>query len=285
MAYTDRQVERGRKIVSTLDKAAWSLGDLALDVAPAVTNMNAAGGMDWATSPQRRELEQFADAIDLEYETLMQYRRVAAAYPPDVRRADVSWTVHRRFTSLENPVRVLRQRRTWTTTTARQYVDQVRGRTVAPPRPAPLPPDERVKVAKEALRDPQLARQVLDEPEVSRAASRAQRDLANDDYEARQHQTALDDPDQAAQDADLERRSRSIRLSNEFRDLIRHAKSDLISAIERWGEIGRPLDDEHRESVLGELQKVINAANAVAEAVNGGSNVDAGLVALLGRES
>src|SRR3954464_4640295 len=80
MSYTERQVQRGRRLVASLSKAKWGLGDLALEVVPATVDLRT---LDYVTSPERTELQEFADAIGLQYRSLLEYRLTAAAFPAE----------------------------------------------------------------------------------------------------------------------------------------------------------------------------------------------------------
>jgi hypothetical protein len=69
----------GMEARQTKDKAQWKLGDLALQVDTAY------GG---------HTLETYAEQIGIEYNTLRQYRTVAAAYQNDERSSFLSWSHH-----------------------------------------------------------------------------------------------------------------------------------------------------------------------------------------------
>src|SRR5690606_36664382 len=72
----DALVERGRVAA----QSQWVLGDLALEV-----ETTYGGG----------QLQEYADAIGVEYDALRDYRMVAETYGSAERSAKVGWTVHR----------------------------------------------------------------------------------------------------------------------------------------------------------------------------------------------
>lgn len=80
-------VRDGKRAVAQEQDAKWELGDLALEVEPMARSGVRTG------SEQR--LREYANAIGLELETLLRYRKVASAWPASRRRpAAISHTAH-----------------------------------------------------------------------------------------------------------------------------------------------------------------------------------------------
>jgi hypothetical protein len=91
-----------------VNKAAWVVGDNAAKVA--------------TVYKEASKLQDFSDAIGLPYKTVMDYRRVAAAWPASDRSESVSWTVHQILMQLANRAELVKRPEGWTTAQARAYV-------------------------------------------------------------------------------------------------------------------------------------------------------------------
>jgi len=87
-AYTEEQVAEGRLLLGQLDGVQWALGDMAVGIFGQPSRRG-------AHDPAREDLDAFADAIGIAPKRLAEYRSVAWAWPPDIRRADASWVLHR----------------------------------------------------------------------------------------------------------------------------------------------------------------------------------------------
>jgi hypothetical protein len=83
--YTNYDIAEGLRLVAALSTSQWQLGDLACKV----------GDLD---------LGEFAEKIGLEEPQLRRYRKVAEAWPHDVRVAGVPWTLHRMLTEGERAI-------------------------------------------------------------------------------------------------------------------------------------------------------------------------------------
>ncbi|MEV6948201.1 DUF6192 family protein [Streptomyces sp. NPDC051172] len=77
-------VKEGTKLVRRASAVQFTLGDLALDVAP----------LQESHSHEPRPLAEFAKALGISAASLARYRRVAAAWPQGKRDARTSWSVH-----------------------------------------------------------------------------------------------------------------------------------------------------------------------------------------------
>ncbi|MEU2840932.1 DUF6192 family protein [Streptomyces sp. NPDC007076] len=101
--FTDRQwsryVRQGRDLVQEESRIQFELGDLALKMVPI--------GEDGRTHGVFIVLDRYADQIGSNVHTLMEYRAVAHAWPPDQRVPDVAWSVHRAFDALEDRFEVI----------------------------------------------------------------------------------------------------------------------------------------------------------------------------------
>lgn len=72
----------------------WLWGDLALEVA--------AIGRAGDHSGSEKRLRRFSDELDVSFESLREYRRVAAQWPNAMRMANQPWSVHQMFASRED---------------------------------------------------------------------------------------------------------------------------------------------------------------------------------------
>ena len=99
-------VTRGRTALKSVTKAAWTLGDLAATVAPKYGD---------------KTVQKLAEALDVEYKTLINYRTVAAAYAENERSADNRYGVHEVFAPLADRVELVASK-VWTVRAARDLV-------------------------------------------------------------------------------------------------------------------------------------------------------------------
>ena len=94
-------VEEGRQALRDIDRGQWKLGDIALKIAPRsekhVKNKSKAVIRDWA------------EAVGIPFNTAMNYRSVAAAWPDTRRRASASWSVHEALIALPGRLTVINQ--------------------------------------------------------------------------------------------------------------------------------------------------------------------------------
>lgn len=97
----EEAVKQGREAA----RSQWTLGDLALTI---------------ETEYGEGTLQQFADDIGVEYRTLDDYRRVAAAYEIPERSGNLPWSVHQIFASQEDRAKLVRRR--WTAKVAREEI-------------------------------------------------------------------------------------------------------------------------------------------------------------------
>ena len=110
----DDFVRAGREVAS---RSAWLYGDLACAV---------------ETGYGDGTLARFAADISVNYETLLNYRTVAKAYPQSSRRRELSFGVHQAFASQSDRLELVGSRE-WTVAQARELIAGRRG-------PSPLPP-------------------------------------------------------------------------------------------------------------------------------------------------
>ncbi len=86
-------VKEGKQAV----KSNWKLGDLALEV---------------ETGHRDHSLQEYADEIGVEYDTLRDYRYVAEAWPTAERSATVGWSIHRVFAGQPDRVDLIKHEHT-----------------------------------------------------------------------------------------------------------------------------------------------------------------------------
>lgn len=283
MPYSQKQVDRGRKLVATLSKSKFALGDLALEIAPTV------GGNDleWVTSPAKTELEEFAEKIGTSYHALRTYRNVAAAFILTQRRDDLSFSVHQTFVTQDKPSKVLHQRKVWTVRTARDYLGRppmdpaatTSGRGIPAGQTGVSPSQsrqERVQIAKEVLADPDIVDEIVRDTrtgaQIAQGQMRASRDLQ----------------DHHANEREMRKRNGEDGL-DVFGDLLdaeralRDAGKSLKVAVTSINDAGR-VPSDHREMILGLIEDVEALAGWVRSAVGAGiKDMDEALTDLLER--
>jgi hypothetical protein len=93
-------VTEGRLRVGLLETSQWELGDLAciaVEVGPLGVRMDTEGNV-----------RAYAAALDLEYDALNAYRKLANRYPPGTRVPGASWSAHRAAIGAADPVALLK---------------------------------------------------------------------------------------------------------------------------------------------------------------------------------
>jgi hypothetical protein len=90
----------------------FKLGDLALKVAPMGEGHGRTGSME--------TLSEYAEEIGVKFETLDQYRKVAAAWPQGDRSPSADWTLHLRFMGQSDRAELIQAE--WTAAEARALV-------------------------------------------------------------------------------------------------------------------------------------------------------------------
>lgn len=97
-------VEEGRKAANV----QWTLGDLALKV---------------ETGYGEGRLQQYADEVGVEYESLRKYRDVSRAWPENVRNVSQKWSVHMVLASQPDRSQLIKPSAAkWTVAKAREFV-------------------------------------------------------------------------------------------------------------------------------------------------------------------
>lgn len=91
----DRWVRKGRALVKAQTSTQFDLGDLTISMIPQERNGD--------SSSVEKALAVYADAIGVTAHRLLQYRRVAIAWPIDKRRPEVGFAVHEILTPMTPP--------------------------------------------------------------------------------------------------------------------------------------------------------------------------------------
>jgi hypothetical protein len=110
----DELVAEGRELAAAANGQQWRIGDLALEVA----EMRPHGGVP---ADVETRLNRFSNEIGVPFNTLRDYRRVAARWPEDTRVSSVSFFVHRAFAGLDDRFDLILLRR-WTMRSALEHV-------------------------------------------------------------------------------------------------------------------------------------------------------------------
>ena len=129
-------VEEGRQLAASLSENKWGLGDVAQRFEP----IGARGG-----SPAQPRLREFADQIGVSYNSLREYRAVAAAWPNDRRLSSVPYAIHQALRGREDRFEIIGSRDRWTVREARELVAESRrgeGRPGRRPGAVGLPGDD-----------------------------------------------------------------------------------------------------------------------------------------------
>lgn len=86
--FSEEYVERGRELVRARESNAWQIGDYLLEGLP----MGSHGGT--GTGDLAKSMRILSALIGLEEQTLVQYRKVAHAWPSHTRIIDAPWSGH-----------------------------------------------------------------------------------------------------------------------------------------------------------------------------------------------
>ncbi|MFF8868425.1 DUF6192 family protein [Streptomyces sp. NPDC015139] len=177
--FTDRQwaryVKQGRDMVEEDTSIQFRLGDLTLKmIKPKGRGINHGVFL---------VLDRFADEIGSNVNTLVKYRHVAMAWPPDERVPGVPWSVHSALDALPDRFEVIRQppegREHWTEDLALSRAGRLPNR--------PLTKEEKLdrvrtlmredesatKAVEEMIRRPDVAQRVMSSPSNQRILYRA----------------------------------------------------------------------------------------------------------------
>lgn len=176
----ERYVHRGRRAVGRISMGQFEVGDL-------VVEMLDEGGAEASLSEL---VNAFAHAIGLESETVRSYYTTARAWPPEKRRADVSFTVHKILASHPRRFRLIKRDPADPATKERGWnADQARRATSQMPE-YPATGDERVERAQHLLRDDDEAAsavsRLIKRPEVAKRVvsdQRSRHELRKAQYE------------------------------------------------------------------------------------------------------
>jgi len=150
----DELVAEGRKLVRQEGDLKWQLGDLSVEVEPF--------GQASVRTGSHGRLQKYAEEIGMEFETLDQYRKVAAAWPGGTRVPPASWSAHRELMWEENRVELIQG--------VKSKNDARRALGKEPDRATPA---RRVAQARDLLADPQVAAEVMADPQVRHAVDEA----------------------------------------------------------------------------------------------------------------
>ncbi|MGW2299184.1 DUF6192 family protein [Streptomyces violaceorubidus] len=178
--FTDRQwsrfVKQGRDLIQEESRIQFELGDIVLKMAPIVEN----GARDRGVFTV---LDRYADTIGSNVNTLIVYRHVAHAWPPEHRVPGVPWSVHEALDALEDRFEIIQHppgtAERWTKDMALRRAGRLPNR--------PLTREEkldRVRVltrenegalgaVEEMIRRPDVAHKVMASPENQRILYRA----------------------------------------------------------------------------------------------------------------
>jgi hypothetical protein len=285
---TARWAELVRGAIDREASRNWYLGDAALEIAPM------AAGSDTQVSDQpyhngaSAALRQYADEIGAEYNTLLAYRRVAAAWPDANRLASTSWKVHQILASrpeliqpgmtISEAAKAAGQRNVGRTgpqsppeDRAAAAADYLADPEVARQAMAAMDPQARAGLARDILADPDAADQVMTDPDTREEAFRAamrvhERENLNRPRPASRPRDLRDDLDEHHQ-TELAWADVQDALAREARHLQR---SELLRR-----------DKEFAGIVLGYLTETRNRLDLIESIVAGGGVTDEALTDLL----
>ncbi|CAM5666784.1 hypothetical protein KAURM247S_03983 [Kitasatospora aureofaciens] len=242
--FTDRQwarfVKQGRDLVEEESRVQFRLGDLTLKMVPVQRPGNHTRGVFPV-------LDRFADAIGINVHTLLGYRHVSTAWPPEKRAEGVSWSIHRaldalddRFDLITNPPRGVDQ---WTEDKALSYAGRLPSRPLTKAEKLDrvrvlLEQDESAAEAvSELIRRPDVAHRVMGNTSNQRILYRAHHEQRMQAAEARfaaAHEAEDHDEDEAEAPAtarQVRRREPAVdyaRASSEVLELIGVGTSFLV---------------------------------------------------------
>lgn len=95
-------VEAGREARKQADNMQWAEGDLALQVDALPAHERPRDGDGLFIEDEAKTLKRYADDIDIPFNSIRKYRRVAEVWPTDRRLSMVTWGVHEALASQED---------------------------------------------------------------------------------------------------------------------------------------------------------------------------------------
>ncbi|MBD0743006.1 DUF6192 family protein [Streptomyces sp. CBMA152] len=234
--FTDRQwaryIKQGREMVEEETRIQFRLGDLTLKMVPSVPNGGNRGVFI--------VLDRYADEIGINVHTLLGYRHVAIAWPPDKRADGLSWSIHKaldamndRFDLIHNPPRGIAQ---WTEDKALSHAGRLPHRPLTKAEKLDrvrvlLDQDENAAEAvSELIRRPDVAHRIMGDQSNQRILYRAHHEQRLEAAEARF--AAAHEHDEADEPTRQVRRRESAvdytRASSEVLELIGVGTSFLV---------------------------------------------------------
>jgi hypothetical protein len=220
----------------------WYLGDAALEIAPM-------GGNNNGTDNVEENLRRFASEVGVAYESLDQYRKVAAAWSSGTRLPDTSWKVHQVLAGQQSYIRP--------------------GMTVAQARAAKEGTvSGKIKVSEkkdEATETPDMAKQQQEQ----------KLRLVKNSHGSENATTSISDAKSESENSDIttqqelasDKSENSTQAVQDIRDLVYTATNAVHVASRELSNL--KLDDELRESLLKGVEHLERLVTVFREQLSG----------------
>jgi len=229
-------VAEGKRVTEQETNVKWLRGDLASKV---------------EKHYGEAKLEQYAEDIEVSYSTLRDEVTTAKAWPQSARDPRKSWTVHRELNGRDDRFDLIEQINT--TTELRQLLGR---------RPShsgtQLPKAARVAQVREALANPEIAREIASDPKTSSIISDA----------IRQHREDVTD---RAIERERSKNPETFDVSK-FNSAIEHFNRARLEAGKAIDDLRfTNLNEDRRAAIrnaIGELGRVIDWASSLVESGN-----------------
>lgn len=245
--FTDRQwtryVKQGREMIEEESSIHFRLGDLTLKM----VESRGQGGVGHGVF---QVLDRFADEIGINVNTLLGYRHVSIAWPPDKRAPGVSWSIHQALDALPDRFDIIHEPPTgkdrWTEDLALSRAGRLPHRPLTKAEKLDrvrtlMREDENASEAvEEMIRRPDVAHKIMSSPSNQRILYRAhheQRQQAAAERFAAAHEAddaetdQLEEPEQAEETRQVRRREPAVdyqRASGEVLELIGSGTTFLV---------------------------------------------------------
>lgn len=252
-------IHEGRKAVKDETDAKWRLGDLAIQVEPSTKGSE--------------KLKEYADAIGVDFNSLVTYRRVAERWPVEKRLMEpgdkgASWTVHAELVNAQHLLRPGLKLRE-----ARKLLGRAQPGGAEPR----VEGSNDVEIAQRVMANPTLAAQVLSDRSARVGAGRAAEAVDRGQREAARRTVFRGNEEAMAADAKATDVLEASRL-------LGHARQDLRQALDRLNGLSSALTASEKELIASDAEDVALTLGWINTWLSEGTVTDEALAALLGGE-
>jgi hypothetical protein len=239
-------VTEGRQLDKREGNLRWEWGDWALKAAPIGAN-----GTNTGRYERLQMLMEDAGITSVAFDTVINYTKVAAAWPASHRRLAASWSVHETLAHHSDRFRLIRDDMT------KREAQTAAGRKVSGDGFQPKTADERAEKVREYLKDPEVVKEIAKDPHASGALHVASAKVGDINREEMVTQ---------------QRKSGTLAMSAFYQasSQLHGAAHRVRMALKLLREVSMT-DEDTRESILADLNQITVACDWVESYVRSGN--------------